>query len=424
MNLITSYKIPATLIFVALMVFISPLRKNSGAERFSQATAAKAGLFAYPAKWSEFKSTLSVFGFDDSSANESTGIPTLGDLPTASDNDEAIPKTEVAGFAQYGSSDVQAAVHNQTSAQPAESGISAGADSANLNTPKISNTVNQEGFFSIRLNQKVTGFADHSKQSSVLFISDTGSLFRLTDLKLFDLGNYQLDPFCNLRSQDSSAKGDADSGMTLTYPYFVGLSKVCVIDETKKTIAVVADFKKSLPKDPFMVSFAGADDQFMYFVLNGRVYPEGESGYINLISVNKRNHSVSIRPLLTDVPGFSGAMFYESGQLWVTVSVDEFMHNEIYRVDSSTLLQFVKNGKANRFHDLAQQSSGKFYGITSFALKNDEEFLFYNKDSISFRIKLDHSQSMAQPFQNPCEPISGYKNHWLLLCSGNTITLE
>jgi hypothetical protein len=162
----------------------------------------------------------------------------------------------------------------------------------------------------------------------------------------------------------------------------------------------------------------------MYFVLNGRVYPEGESGYINLISVSKKNHSVSVRPLLTDVPGFSGAMFYESAQLWVTVSVDEFMHNEIYRLDATTLLQFIKNGKVYRFHDLAQQSSGRFYGITSFAFKNEEEFLFYNKDSNSFRIKLDHSQSMSQPFQNPCEPISGYKNHWLLLCTGNTITLE
>jgi hypothetical protein len=212
--------------------------------------------------------------------------------------------------------------------------------------------------------------------------------------------------------------------MTLAYPYFVSLGKVCFINEAEKRITLVADFKNQLPRNAFTVSYAGADEKSVYFVMNGRVFPTGESGYVNVIALNKIDHVVTVRPLLVEVPGFSAAMYNDGKQLWVTTWMGR---NQVYRLGTAYVLQLIKTQKFYRLGDVAVKTYENFEGLSGFVLKNENDFLYFNKDQPSYLVNISNpGKTSATPktVQNSCEPFLGYKNGWLLLCSGDSIVLE
>src|SRR6476469_6197924 len=105
-------------------------------------------------------------------------------------------------------------------------------------------------------------------------MSEAGEVYIVNNLHLSQQSRYEVDPSCNLKTQDPSFNGTGEGGMTLVYPYFVGLGKVCFIDEARKRIGLMNDFKKQLPRNAFTIIFAGGDNQHLYFVMNGRIYPE------------------------------------------------------------------------------------------------------------------------------------------------------
>ena len=270
------------------------------------------------------------------------------------------------------------------------------------------------------LNQKVAGFVNYSTPASTIFISETGSLFMLTDLKLQQGITYQIDPACNLKTQNTSSMDGSEGGMILAYPYFVSLGKVCRFDNEQKQIRLVADFTKDLPQNNFSLSYAGGDDSNVYFVLNGRVYPDGQAGYIYSVAISRKNNSVSIRPFINDVPGFSAAMVYGSGQLWITTWMGK---NQIFKIPAMNLLTMLQGANSYKFSDVASQVSDSFPGLSSYVLKNESDFLYYNNEFDSYSVSTV-TKSGPQPFKSSCEPVNGYKSQWILLCDSNSIVLQ
>ncbi len=263
----------------------------------------------------------------------------------------------------------------------------------------------------VRVSQKSFAFKNNSSPRSVLLLSETGSAVWVNDLKPATGKTYKTDVACNLKTQNTVMMGDPEGGMTLAYPYFVGVGKVCFIDEAAGAIRLISNFKNSLPRNAFSASYAGQDATALYFLINGRPYPEGTAGYISALVISKADQKVSVRSLLSDVPGFSAAMVYDGAQMWVTTWLQT---NDIYKISSALLLDLIQKGRTAKFSEVAVKIADGFEGMSSFALKNESGFLFYNEGFDSF--KVNSNTGAATPLQTLCEPVSGEKNAWLGLC--------
>ena len=186
--------------------------------------------------------------------------------------------------------------------------------------------------------------------------------------------------------------------------------------EVAGSIRLLNNFKSSLPRNAFSVSYAGQDASAFYFLINGRPYPEGTAGYISALVISKADQKVSVRSLLSDVPGFSAAMVYDGAQMWVATW---FQTNDIYKLSTAQLIDLIQKGRTAKFSDVAVKNAGGFEGMSSFALKNESGFLFYNEGFDSF--KVNAGNGVATPLQTPCEPVSGEKTVWLGLCDGTRL---
>lgn len=267
-----------------------------------------------------------------------------------------------------------------------------------------------------RVSQKSAAFKNYSSANSVLLLSEAGQGLWVNDLKPALSKTYAVEAACGLKTQNTVVMGEPEGGMTLAYPYFVGVGKVCWVDEATNSIRLISNFKSSLPRNSFSVSFAGQDANALYFLINGRPYPEGTAGYISALVINKVDKKVSVRSLLSDVPGFSAAMIYDGAQIWVATWLQK---NDIYKISSAQLIALIQKGSTAKFSDLAVKAAGGFEGMSSFALKNETSFLFYNEGIDSF--KLNALNSSVTPVQPSCEPIAGEKNAWLSLCDGTRL---
>lgn len=270
----------------------------------------------------------------------------------------------------------------------------------------------------VRTNQKSVAFRNYSSSSSIILLGQAGQLVMLNDLKAVKGKVYKVDTSCNLKTQNTVMMSTDEGGMTLAYPYFVGVGKVCMMDETTNSIRLVSNFKTSLPRNAFSVTYAGQDSTAVYFLLNGRPYPEGTVGYISALVINKADQKVSVRNLLTDVPGFSAAMVYDGAQIWVTTW---YQTNDIYKLSTAQLLDLIKTSGTAQFSSVTTKTVGGFEGMSSFALKNDSGFLFFNDGFDSFKINLPNSA--PAPIKPSCEPIAGEKTSWISLCEGTRLEL-
>ena len=271
----------------------------------------------------------------------------------------------------------------------------------------------------VRLDQKVNAFINFGVNDSVFLISEKGNSFWLNSLKNSAGKTYNIDPACNISTQNTVAMDAGEGGMVLAYPYFVGIGKLCQIDELTNRIRLVSSFSNQLPQNPFSLSFAGSDDTSLYFILNGRPYPNGNAGYISALVVNKATSKVVVKNLLTDVPGFSAAMIYDNDQLWITSWLNT---NDIYKISSSKLLAMIKASAVSKFSDIAAKAVGGFEGMSSFAFKNQTGFLFYNAGFDSYSVSLANGNST--PATLSCEPIAPAKTQWLFLCDGNRLEVR
>jgi hypothetical protein len=268
----------------------------------------------------------------------------------------------------------------------------------------------------LRLNRAVVGFEDHGAPGSMMLISQDGQTDWVTGLKAERKVAYKIeDQRCAPSSQ--STVYTAQNGLTLAYPFLVGVGRACYIDERTKNIRLLLDYEASLPKDAYAAAYAGADEGSAYFLINGRPFPEGKEGYIWAVIIDKRSLSVRLRPLLNGVPGYSGAMLSEGGLVWVTAWEDGA--NSLYKLPLGKLHALIRSGRTAPFAELAQNAFSGAEGMSFFMLGNDRSLLYYNGEFESFL--LDKATGRTSVVKPACEPIAGHRGQWLTLCNGTSV---
>ncbi len=265
-----------------------------------------------------------------------------------------------------------------------------------------------------RFDHNVAGFENHAVPGSVLLISQDGQADWLNGTRIERKASYKvLDKICTPSTQDTSLMG-AGGGMTLAYPFLVGVERACYIDEKTKSIRLLADFHASLPRNPYSLVYAGADEAAAYFLINGRPYPDGKEGYLELVTIDKQTLKVSVKGLATAVPGYSGANFFDRDTIWITS-----WPGSIYKMAFSDLHALVQRGGSAPFPQIATEEFHGIDGMSLFMLGNDRAFLYYNGEYESYTV--NRSNGVRTTVKPSCLPISGLQSQWLVLCNGNTL---
>jgi hypothetical protein len=265
-----------------------------------------------------------------------------------------------------------------------------------------------------RLDRSVVGFANNAVPGSVLLLSQDGQADWLKDARAERKQTYRIiDQACSPTSQNTTTMG-SKGGLTLASPFLVGVGTACYIDEANKTIRLLSDFTKSLPTGAYSAVYAGADTVAAYFLINGRPFPDGTDGYLDLVTLDKRTLKVSVRELVKEVPGFSGAMVFDQDAVWVTS-----WPGSIYKVDLAALQGVIRAGGEVSFPKVAIQKFHDIDGMSLFLLANESSLLYDNGAYESYTV---NRQSGARTIVKPsCTPIASYQTQWLVLCNGNTV---
>lgn len=267
---------------------------------------------------------------------------------------------------------------------------------------------------SLLLDQKMVGFVDNGAFDSVLFLSETGVAEWVKNFTVIRKAAYKItDPQCVPRSQSTMMMGASGRGMTLAYPFLVGVERVCYIDEQSGTIRMLANLRSQVRADSFSAVFAGVDNSAAYFLINGREFPDGENGYVLLVTIDKASLQVQVRRLMNDLPGLSGAMVRTRDSIWVTAWDAT---NDIYKLSSVQVVSAIRRGPSASFLQLAKKVAGGIEGLSLFMLANDSSFLYQNDDYGNYVV--DFTSGSARTVTPPCLAVAGAQDGWLVLCDG------
>lgn len=265
----------------------------------------------------------------------------------------------------------------------------------------------------LRVPGPVVGFADQaSRDASVLLLSKEGQAYWVGAQKSLRSVHYRVESeLCRPATQATAMDSP---GMTLAYPFLVGIKHACRIDEGTGTIRLIASLGEQLPANAFSVSFAGDDAEASYFVINGR--PWETEGYLLGLTIQKKTRQATLRKLVTGVPGYSGAMAYHGGSLWITVWEGS---NSIYQIDGQRLLSSLRNGASTSFAAIAEKKFAGIEGLSLYLVVNEASWLYFNGGYGSYLVeKRDGARAEVSP---KCEPIVGVGTGWLLLCDGQRL---
>lgn len=261
--------------------------------------------------------------------------------------------------------------------------------------------------------EAVVAFENHAEPGSILFLSASGQAEWFKSTHSEKTSSYSVaDAACTPRSQNTG-----NGGLTLAYPFLVGAGTACFIDEAQHSIRLLSNFSDQLPSGAFAAVYAGSSAESAYFVINGRTFPDGEEGYLMLVSIDLKSHAVGIRPLATAVPDFSGGMLKEGSTIWVST-----WPGAIYKMDLSALQALIQKGGTAPFSELATLQFHDFEGMNAFLLANDSSFLYFNAGDESYLI--DRATGERKVVSTSCEPLMGLKEKWLVLCEGKSLEIK
>lgn len=251
----------------------------------------------------------------------------------------------------------------------------------------------------------VVGLADQRSPGSALFISSDGRADWFQGGKFKRSQSYSVvHPECLPKSQSTSS-----GGLTLAYPFLVGTSTACIIDESSRSIRLLASF--GWRSNSFSATYAGEGPTTFNFLINGR--PWDTEGYLGLVTIDKTTLVVKSRELMSDVPGYSGAMVFEGGNVWVTVWAGD---NLIYKISGAKLGELAQSGAKASFASVMTQAHAGIEGLSLFMLASEDSFFYYNGEYESYLI--EKGSGRQKKIVQDCEPIVSYGKQWLVLCGG------
>jgi hypothetical protein len=274
-----------------------------------------------------------------------------------------------------------------------------------------------------RFSAPTTGFVNYlqPEQNEIFFLSDRGASYWLRQGQLKASGQYQVAERCRSLTQNTVAMSTGEGGLTLAFPFLVGVDRVCRIDENNRRISLVAELSSRLPKNTFAASFAGRKDQLYYFLINGREFPTAQSGYVQLLTLSLTSEEVKVQPLLNDVPDFSGALLYDQDKIWINT-----FPGKIYQLSTAKIQRLIDRSQSAAFLTVAQLETGTTAELNGYMLKGQNYFLFYNEGYQSYLIH--HATRTQTNIDLNCEPLLNFSpagsNQWFALCNRHELKLQ
>ncbi|AGH95372.1 hypothetical protein [Pseudobdellovibrio exovorus] len=271
----------------------------------------------------------------------------------------------------------------------------------------------------LQFNAPVTGFIDYTapQNSRLVFITENGVTSFIQEERIQTQRRFRIaHNDCKPTSQ-STVSMDQAGGLTLAYPFLAGTNRLCYFDEKAGAIRLLSNFTSMLPSNTFSAVYAGAQNDDVYFLINGRVFPQAKAGYILLLTVNKQTLQISVRELITEVPDYSGGMLFEQNKIWINT-----YPNRIFRVLLTDLHQLIRQKKSIPFSQIAIENfRSTDAGLNSFVLNNKNSFLYFNDEYESYII--NRKTGFKTTVQPTCLPVAGRSENWLVLCNGNSLQI-
>ncbi len=287
----------------------------------------------------------------------------------------------------------------------------------------------------------VTGFINHVDPSELRFFDESGlsdvlkipsqpgETFRITQSTKYTVldktkknseGKDQ--DYCALKSQSPMNMG-ANSGMILAYPYLVGVDRVCIIDESRRQIRLLATLTAS-PND-YYVAFAGFEGGHYHFLINGRDMSQ-PTGYLKKFSINVKTDRIT-RPttLPLSIPGYSGPMIYSQGEVYITTWIGIVKGpNDEEQDMGQNIVKLNKTMSA-----LIPTQMWGFKGQSQFLLFNELEAFFFNGLDTNIGSYSVTRLTNIKPFGEfipTCTPVQSYgERQWISYCAeGKTLELR
>ena len=218
-----------------------------------------------------------------------------------------------------------------------------------------------------QFDRSVFGFVNHNSSQSLLFISSDGKADWMNDTSITKKVSYAIaNPSCTPRGQNTMTMDKNQGGMTLAYPFLVGVGWVCKIDDQTNSIHLISQF--TVPENAYSVVYAGEDESTSYFLLNSK--PWKSDGYLHLISIHKLTSQVTTRVFATNVPGYSGAMLFDKNGVWVTT-----WPGKIYKIPHETIISLAKEMSRENFSQISQLMFSGINGMSLFMLPTKFSFV-------------------------------------------------
>jgi len=258
----------------------------------------------------------------------------------------------------------------------------------------------------------VIGYQNHAQTGSMFFISPDGKAEWFRNGKLERKVKYTVDPRCALESQTFAAQNE---GMTLGYPFLVGIGKACHFDDEAKTLRALPSF--NVPAMAFIVAYFSEDATTSHFLLNGA--PDARSGYIHVLAFDRATKVMQSHQLLRDVPGHSGAMLSQADAFWVSTSLNKT--NDLHSAPRARLLELIGGGSAATFASVFTRAYAAIPGVMTFLLRNDVAFLAYNSYPTEESFSLTSGGGVRKKAVLPCVPVAPNGKNFFVLCNGKTL---
>lgn len=266
----------------------------------------------------------------------------------------------------------------------------------------------------LRFDQSVAGFVNYNRSQSLLFMTENGqaNFVSVSDApRITHTASYKItNPNCVPFGQNTTTMDGSHTGMTLAYPFLVGVGWACIIDEATNTINLISEFP--LPENPYSIVYAGEDQNTSYFLMNNKLW--SGIGYLHLVSIDKNTHSITTKIVAQNVTGYSGAMLFDSGDVWVTV-----WPGKIYKILQQNVVSLWHATAPVNFAQLAQLEFSNISGMSLFMLTNNHSLLYYNDEYESYTVQKENKKVVDASLS--CVPISGYNQDWLVLCNGTSL---
>jgi hypothetical protein len=201
--------------------------------------------------------------------------------------------------------------------------------------------------------------------------------------------------------------------LVFAHPYFVGPEKICRLDAANKTIEIVSAEGMPFPS-VYSVMFWGEDEKSAYFLANGRAWETEGDAYLHLLLIDKKTHALTYRELISDLPGYSGAMWKAPKDFYLTAFTEK---NTLYVLNAAQMSEAIHKSLKLKFEHVAKPLIQDFEGLSLKLVVGADYYLFDNGEYPSFLLSKGSAPRSVLSLPENCTVLGPQDKDWLLFCA-------